>query len=357
MSFTLCLAYGERNELLDLAYRYTPRIEPLGDGSAFLSLPSGGLARFFASLAGAFPEGEVQGGAGSSPLIARAALLAGRDGWRRGLKVCRYARGAAYCVPPGGERTFISALPVARLWPVPEDVRRALSASGFLTLGEVARAGEQVLVARFGPLGRLIAAYARGEDGRRVAALYPPAILSWRRELPGVSSSAPLLPALEEGARDLARELRERGMGCRRLELTLTVDHGPSLSLARVTAGLPPDAVRLYTQLSLLLARLEPREAVAAVRVVAAELYPLVPQQVDLFAFRQAAGQENLARAVAAVEEKHPGSLVRARSLLTGLRRERALACYDPWRADRSSAAGQELAGGRCREAGRGMAV
>lgn len=364
MPFTLCLAYDDRDQLLDLACRYTPCIEPLGDGSAFLDLPYGGLAGFFASLADALPDGEVQAGAGSNPLVARAALLAGRDGWRRGLKVCRYARGLVYCVPAGGERSFVSTLPVARLWPVPGEIRRALSALGFLTLGDVARAGEQVLVARFGPLGRLVAAYARGEDRRRVAALYPPVTFSWRRELPAVSSSVPLHLALEDGARDLARGLRERGMGCRRLELTLAVARGQSLSLTRVTAGLPPDAARLYTQLSLLLARLEPREAVTAVQIVAADLYPLIPRQVDLFTFRQAAGEENLVHAVAAVEGKYPGSLVRARSLLTGLRRERALACYDPWRADRSSvagrqssAAGQGLAGCGCREAGRGMAV
>lgn len=337
MSLILCVMYGGNNQVLDLAYRYTPFIEPLDNGSAFLDLSSGGLPDLFREWAGAVSGEMPVAGAGANPLVAKAALLAGRSGRRRGLRVQCYAGGVVYRVPSGGESAFMAGLPVTMLWPIPDRTRRKLLALGLSAIGDVARAGEQVLVTHCGPLGCLIASYARGKDGRRVEALYPPLSLSWHRDLTACTSVEVLREALAEGARDLAQQLRGRGTGCRRLELFLSIGGRPPLSAVQETTGLPPEPGRLYSRLSLLLSGLELHGEVTGVRIGAAGLYPLAPRQVDLFSLRPAVEQENLDRAVDAVDRKHPGCLVRARALLPGLRRERALSCYDPWRSGQRS--------------------
>ncbi len=72
-------------------------------------------------------------------------------------------------VTPDDLLGFLHPLPVSRLFGVGEATAEALRALGLATIGDVARYPEAALVAKLGPTtGPVLAALARGEDGRPV---------------------------------------------------------------------------------------------------------------------------------------------------------------------------------------------
>jgi DNA polymerase IV len=72
-------------------------------------------------------------------------------------------------VPPEGELAFLHPLPVERLWGVGPATARKLHARGIMTVGQVARLGEDALVSMLGKgSGRHLHALAHNRDPRRV---------------------------------------------------------------------------------------------------------------------------------------------------------------------------------------------
>jgi DNA polymerase-4 len=72
-------------------------------------------------------------------------------------------------VPPGGELAFLHPLPVERLWGVGPATASRLHANGLMTVGAVARVGEEGLVAMLGlAAGRKLHALAHNRDPRPV---------------------------------------------------------------------------------------------------------------------------------------------------------------------------------------------
>jgi DNA polymerase-4 len=65
-------------------------------------------------------------------------------------------------------RSFLAALPVARINGVGTVTAQRLEAAGFRTIADLQAASEMELTARFGKLGRRLAHFAQGEDDRAV---------------------------------------------------------------------------------------------------------------------------------------------------------------------------------------------
>ena len=328
--------------LPDFLTGFTPVIEPDASGDVFLEIPRERVRDLLRKLghAGFRPVG----GTGGNRLVAKAAVLAGTRGLGRlpGLARVRIpGGGVVFAVAPGAEAAFMARLPVEMLWPLPEKIRRALRELGLVTCGDAAAVGERELRAHFGAFAALIAAYSRGVDSRRVRPLYPPPDCTWRCVLGGAADRRVLEAALATGARALAGRLRRQAQGYRRLRLELEPDGGGCLSAARqFPAHIPPDPERLVRQLRLLLDGLTVTGPVDELRVTAAALYRLEPEQISLFS-REARAADGPTRAVAALGDRYPGLLVRGGDLrLESGRREQMLALYDPWRGAPAAASG-----------------
>ncbi len=65
-------------------------------------------------------------------------------------------------------RDFLAPKPVSLVWGVGKALRRRLAADGIASIGQLAAADEDELVARYGAIGRRLARFARGEDDRTV---------------------------------------------------------------------------------------------------------------------------------------------------------------------------------------------
>lgn len=308
MPIVLFFHYGGRTELLDLLAGLTPLVEPDGE-AVFAEMGTRSLPDFLtgAGLAGF----QLSLGAGANPLVARAALDAGRYGGGHGaLTRYRTAGGLVARVPAGAEAAFMADLPVEALWPLPARTIKGLRGLGLVTAGDVARVGGRELRARFGPEGVLIRAYSRGRDHRRVRALYPPPGVVWTRDLGRVSDRGGLEYALAAGAGRVAAGLRAQGRGYRRLVLSLGLDDGRTVETAGDYTGGAPDSSQVRTRLGLLLDALAVQAPVTGVQVRAGKLYRLQSRQIDLFSMTRP-GEETLRHLLGAVNLKYPGKLMR----------------------------------------------
>ena len=158
-------AYAEASKAVFEVFRQTtPLVEGLSIDEAFLEV--GGLLK----ISGTPPEiaarlrAEVRERVGL-PItvgVARTKFLA------------KVASGVAkpdglLVVPPDGELDFLHPLPVRRLWGVGPVTAGKLNDRGILTVGQVAKLGEEVLVAMLGrAAGRHLHALAHNRDPRRV---------------------------------------------------------------------------------------------------------------------------------------------------------------------------------------------
>jgi protein ImuB len=147
--------------------------------------------------------------------------------------LARYGGAALTSVERTQLREGLARLPVEalRIGPVAEALRRA----GLKTIGEVLRIARQPLTARFGahlPL-RLDQALARAPEP--LNPLIPP--LSHRAQLTflePVASTEGVMIAVARAAGDLAQALAARGLGARRLRLTL---HRTDGAIVQMEAG------------------------------------------------------------------------------------------------------------------------
>jgi DNA polymerase IV len=158
-------AYSEASKAVFEVFRQTtPLVEGLSIDEAFLEV--GGLLK----ISGTPPEiaarlrAEVRERVGL-PItvgVARTKFLA------------KVASGVAkpdglLVVPPDGELDFLHPLPVRRLWGVGPVTAGKLNDRGIATVGQVAKLGEEVLVAMLGrAAGRHLHALAHNRDPRRV---------------------------------------------------------------------------------------------------------------------------------------------------------------------------------------------
>lgn len=320
MSVVLFFRGGGDAGLPDLLAGYTPLVEPDGE-DVFAELRARSLPDFLGEAGSAGYRLTV--GVGANPLVAKAALTAGRFGRRGVLTRRRTAGGLVWRVLPGAEAAFMAGLPVEFLWPLSAKTIRRLRDLGLVTAGDAARVGGRELRARFGPEGVLIAAYSRGRDHRRVRAVYPPPAVVWELDPGRVRDRGELEHVLAAGVERITAGLRAEARGYRRLALLLRLENGRTVGTKRDYAEGAPDPLQMRVRLGILLGLAAVEAPVTGIRVTAGGLYRLRGRQLDLFTMERP-GEETLRHLLSAVNLKYPGKLTRGYSgEATIFRRER----------------------------------
>ena len=129
-------------------------------------------------------------------------------------------------IPGGGELAFLHPLPVERLWGVGKVTAAKLHAQGLMSVGQVARLGEETLVAMLGrAAGRQLYALSHNRDPRRVTARRRRRSIGAQRALGRRSRSpAELDASLMMLVDRVSRRMRTAGRACRTVVLRLRFD-------------------------------------------------------------------------------------------------------------------------------------
>lgn len=211
-----------RESLLEIAGTFSPRVEDGGPGVAHLDLE--GLERHLRS------EGDRSGEEVLARELVSAAERVGLPAWvgiassKLAARVAAETGGEPTVVPAGKEAGFLAPLTLERLAP-PARLAETLARWGVESVGDLARLPAAEVAGRLGPEGEELHARARGLDPRPLVPREPPPTL---RE--GTNLDWPLLQVepflfVARAALDrLATRLEARGLGCRRLELSLTLE-------------------------------------------------------------------------------------------------------------------------------------
>lgn len=266
------------------ADRFTPTVETAGLGLLYAEVsglerrfgPDRQLARRMAREARQISGLDVRVGVASGKFVAQQAALAAQPG-----------NGCA--VPPGGERVFLSSLPLSALPAEPEFGRR-LHLLGVRTLGALAALPRPALVRQFGRSAGPLHDLARGVDPRPVHPDAPPLAMTRTRAFnDSLEDRAPLLAHAGQMSAELAEALARRGYQAEGLRLCLEEENGvdgkgysdgaPSPLKRRHSDGArisPPssDPGRLSRLAGRLLGKLSPAGPVAALSLT---VYPLRP--------------------------------------------------------------------------------
>lgn len=233
--------------LLDVAESFSPRIEDAGDGVVYLDAE--GLERLFR---GKDSGGKDKGnGEDISPDLALGRALAREAETRAGVPVwvgvaasklaARVAAedGGAEVVAPGREAEYLAQLPLDRLSPEAGTLT-TLERWGVHSLGEFARLPAAEVVSRLGPAGEQLHAIARGEDPTPLVPRTPPPTFREGMELDWpLVTLEPFLFVARAALDRLVRRMEGRGLGCRRLELSMELEpdghHERSITLPAPT--------------------------------------------------------------------------------------------------------------------------
>jgi protein ImuB len=214
--------------LLEVAERFSPRVEDAGEGMAFIDL--NGTERLFARRNGSGDSAELNPelDLGRSLISsAEAEGLPARVGIASSKLAARIAAGlpdSPVVVAPGQEAEFLAPLPLSRLTPEVE-LAETLERWGVRTVGDFAKLPQARVSSRLGRSGRDLHATARGVDPRPIIPREPPPVFS-----EGMSLEWPLVslePFLFVGRAALERlcqRLEACGLACIRLELTLRLE-------------------------------------------------------------------------------------------------------------------------------------
>jgi DNA polymerase-4 len=158
------------DDFLTLCSRYSPLLEPDILGCAWLDVT--GSRNLFGrpidivnAIAREVSERyrlSMSFGCASNKLVAKIASSAGR----------KFTR-----VMPGGEKGFLSPLPVTALDTMNSKIGKRLAELGISKIGELEQIPEDLLVRQFGSVGSVIKRQSLGQDFTPVKAAYPPAVI------------------------------------------------------------------------------------------------------------------------------------------------------------------------------------
>jgi protein ImuB len=330
--------------LLEIAERFSPRIEDAGEGVAYLDVD--GIDRRFRP-AGRSPRSAAAPPAGAttpatpatsttpttpaSPAetslacalagAAEAAGLPARVGIASSKLAARIAATLAESpaiVPAGEEAAFLAPLPLARLLPTPEtlgtgapgaatspairttggtpahlgaagiiDIVATLAQWGIKTIGDFAHLPVARVTSRLGSSGRELHATARGIDPRPLMPSPPPPAFHEGMDLEWpLVALEPFLFVCRAALERLCLRLEANGLACSRLELTLRLEpegHQPR------TIDLPAPTRDVKTLLTLLRLDLEARPPGAPVAGFTLAAHPDRPREAQLALYGPAA--------------------------------------------------------------------
>lgn len=205
-------------EVRSLMLEITPLVEPLSIDEAFLDLSGteklhdGSPAQTLVRFAGRADQRlgiTVSVGLSYNKFLAKLASDLDKP---RGFSVIGHADAVAFLAPR----------PVGTIWGVGPSLQRTLARDGLLTVGQLRDFSETDLVARYGSIGRRLARFARGEDGRRVEPNAPTKSISaettFERDL---SAEAALSKTLWPLCETVSERLKAAGLAGRSVTLKL----------------------------------------------------------------------------------------------------------------------------------------
>jgi len=279
---------AESKRIFEIFRRYTPLVQGLSLDEAFLDIS--GTERLFGPPAEVArrlredvrEETDLAVSVGIAPvkLVAKIASdLAKPDGVLE--------------VAPDAVRTFLEPLPVSRIWGVGPVARGRLTAAGFHTVGDLARADGAALESVLGAWGTRLAGLARGEDMSEVEPFREPVSYSEENTFGSdVDDVQKLRATIIAHAEAVARRLRNDGLRARTIQLKLTLGRRrapgprgyPQLT-RQLTLPEASDDGRTFAQAGFdLLARAELEEPVRLLGVGATNLEGNEDEQLGLFA-------------------------------------------------------------------------
>ena len=268
-----------REVLLEIAGAFSPRIEDGGEGMVYLDIAAAdehGLGQsIMRDMDAAGLPGRV--GIAGSKLAARAAAALPRS---------------PNVVAPRGEARFLAPLPLKSLFEGggcrpdsaedgdDEEILHTLKLWGLRTVGDLAGLPAGEVHSRLGKRGAALHAAARGVDPEPLVPLPPAPTFreSQTLEWP-IDNLEPFLFVARGAVERVAARLDARGMGCKRLELSLKLE--PE-GLHELAIELPAPTREARTLLSLIRLHLEgepPRAPITSMQLLA---HPDVPRQAQL---------------------------------------------------------------------------
>jgi protein ImuB len=266
--------------LLEVADAISPRVEDPGpEQRGVIFLDTSGLERLYRDA----KRHEAERALGEE-LVRRLAAegLPARVGIAGSKLAARVAAGLPdppVVVASGDEAEFLAPLPLHRLAPDAE-VAATLARWGITSIGELARLPENEVASRLGDSGRRLHEIARGLDPRPLIARQPSPVfregltLEWP-----VVQLEPFLFLARTALERLCRRLEQRGLGCRRIEMSLRLEpdgyHERAIELPSPTR----DARTLLTLLRLDLEAHPPGAPVAGFQLAA---HPDAPKLAQL---------------------------------------------------------------------------
>lgn len=317
--------HAAQEALLDVAEAFSPRVEGVGDGIAFLD--AGGIERHHP---GESPEEEM----------ARALILAvekdagmpSRVGVASSKLAARLAAARPHSpnvVSPGGEAEFLAPLPLAELTPQAKTLH-LLESWGIQSLGELAQLPSAEVISRLGSEGQALHSIARGEDPHPLVPRQPPPDFREGMELEWpLINLEPFIFVARSALERLTRRLSSSGLACERLEIALELeDTGRQ---ARVIT-LPAPTRDIKTLLTLLRLHLEAQPPQAPILSFELVAHPDRPRRAQLTLFGpEVLSPDKLATTVARLFALLGDGRVGSPRTVDGHRPERfALVPYEP---------------------------
>jgi DNA polymerase IV len=220
---------------------------------------------------------------------------------------------------PNSVEEFLRELPISRLWGVGPKTEVRLHEFGFHTIGQIASADRESLVARLGSLGEHLYHLSRGHDERPVISNWEPKSISSETTFDEDTDNRQLLlQTILDLSDHIAERLRKDGYRARKVTLKLryssfsTHTKQQSLGDRHIQTGEEIAAVArsLFGQFPL-------KQKIRLIGVAAGDLYRggHDPRQLGLFA-EAVNMQEKLSHTVDEIKEKFgPGALRRGSQL------------------------------------------
>jgi DNA polymerase IV len=307
-------SFGRYSEISDrvmeVFHRFSPLVEPLSLDEAFLDLTG---------TEGLFGPPEAMG----KRIRAEVCEATGGLTVSVGIAATKYVAKVASdyrkpdgmtLVPPGTETAFLWPLPVSRLWGVGPKTKELLESAGFKTIGDVAKADERDLVARWGELGAHIFALSWARDDREVVPDRDAKSIGAEYTLEqDVRGRDEILPTLRRSAARVARHLRSEGLLAGGIRVKLKT-HTFKLWTRQAPLRTPTDSERdLLAAAEELLGHFD---LTVPMRLVGLAAYDLRgtgtrPVQTGLFESADRERARHLDRTLDALREKFGDSVVR----------------------------------------------
>lgn len=307
----------ESRRIFEIFRRFTPVVEGLSLDEAFLDLSGtepllGPPAEVGSKLRGAVrAETGLAVSVGIAPvkLVAKIASdLAKPDGMLE--------------IAPERVESFLDPLPVGRIWGIGPSARARLERVGIRTIGDLARAGDELLAGELGSWGPEAARLARGDDRREVEPYREAKSYgeenTFERDVTGRGELEAVIRSHAEAVAKRLRRDRVRGRGVTvKLKLARRLGAGkyPLVTRSATLAEPTDDGTEIARVARRLLARADLREPVRLVGVSVSRIESPSSSQLSLLDPRESGEtRRRLNRVVDQIQERF-GS----RSLARGL--------------------------------------